>query len=155
MSTVTSAPLVDLEQGTVIDHIPAGKAFLILRMLKLEDHKKHAFMGINLPSNKIRLKDIIKVEGWELSENETTQIAIFAPDATVNIIQNSSVISKYTVKIPPTIAHCIICPNANCITNHEKTSHLFHIDSDRKMIQLRCHFCEKTFSKHEITQYFP
>ena len=153
--SVMTAPLVDLEHGTVIDHIPAGKAFFILRLLKLEDHKSRAFMGINLSSEKMGTKDMIKVEGWELSESETTQIAIFAPQATVNIIQNARVISKSVVKIPRSIAHCIICPNANCITNHEQTSHLFHIDSDRKLIGLRCHFCEKVFSQHEITKYFP
>lgn len=155
MNTVLNAPLLDLEHGTVIDHIPEGKAFLITRLLNLESHKALVSIGMNLSSEKMGLKDMIKVEGWELSPSETTQIAIFAPQATVNIIQNSRVISKYAVKIPSSISHCIICPNANCITNHEPTSHLFHINSDRKMIQLRCHFCEKTFSKHEITQYFP
>lgn len=155
MTSILNAPLVDLEQGTVIDHIPAGQAFFIMRLLKLEALKARAFVGVNLASEKMGFKDMIKVEGRELTENETTQIAIFAPKATVNIIQNSEVVNKYAVKIPTTISHCIICPNANCITNHEQTTHLFHIDSDRKVIRLRCHFCEKTFSKQEITQYFP
>lgn len=153
--SVLTAPLVDLEHGTVIDHIPAGKAFFILKLLKLEDQKSRAFVGVNLFSEKMGSKDMIKVEGLELSEDETSQIAIFAPQATVNIIQDSRVISKSVVKIPLSVSHCIICPNGNCITNHEPTSHLFHIDADRKMIHLRCHYCEKVFSQEEIRQYFP
>jgi aspartate carbamoyltransferase regulatory subunit len=143
-----------LENGTVIDHIPTGKAFFILRLLKLDNHHKQVSVGMHLSSAQMGSKDIIKVEGWELSPNEASQIAIFAPRATVNIIQDYRVIDKYVVKTPPSIAQYIICPNPNCITNHEKTSRLFYIESHRKESQLQCQFCEKVFSRNEINKYF-
>lgn len=138
-----------IKEGTVIDHITAGKAIFLLRILKLESHRKQVTVGLNLPSTKMKFKDLVKVEGWELSENETSQIAIFSPKATISIIRNFRVVNKYVVSLPPVIEEFVICPNPTCITNHEKTRRLFYLTS-RKEIQLRCKYCEKTFSQSEI-----
>lgn len=142
-----------IENGTVIDHIPAGKAILLLRLLKLNAHRREVTVGINLPSTQMVSKDIIKVSGWELSSQETSQIAIFAPRATISIIQNYRVVNKYVVKIPPTIDYGLVCPNPHCITNYEKAISTFYVESHRKEIRLRCKFCEKTFLQHEITNH--
>jgi aspartate carbamoyltransferase regulatory subunit len=57
------------------------------------------------------------------------------------------------VTIPKVISHIIICPNANCITNHEKAERLFFVSHLRKEIQLQCKYCERIFFHHDIVQY--
>ena len=146
-------PVAAIENGTVIDHITAGKAILLLRLLKLETQRNQITVGLNLPSSRFRIKDLIKVSSWELTPKETSQIAIFSPSATINIIQNYRVVNKFTVTIPSTISHIIICPNHNCITNHERAERLFHISHLRKEIQLQCKYCEKIFFMDDISQY--
>lgn len=139
-----------IEQGTVIDHISAGTAIFLLGMLGLDKHHKRVTVGINLPSPKSLIKDIIKVEGWELSPQETSRIAIFSPLATVNIIQNFLVVKKYQVVIPETVENCICCPNPNCITNHENAHRVFIVQAHRHEIQLHCKYCEKTVHHRDI-----
>jgi aspartate carbamoyltransferase regulatory subunit len=146
-------PVAAIENGTVIDHITAGKAILLLRLLKLEMPRYQITLGLNLPSSRFRIKDLIKVSAWELTPKETSQIAIFSPSATINIIQNYRVVNKFAVTIPTTVSHIIICPNQNCITNHEKAERLFFVSSVRKEVQLKCKYCEKSFFLDDITQY--
>lgn len=142
-----------IENGTVIDHIDAGKAIYLLRLLKLSTYSKQMTVGLNLPSSQLKTKDIIKIEGRELSQSETSQIAIFAPQATISIIQNFSVVNKYPVEMPSVIEHFVICPNLNCVTNHERTPRIFDVLSYRKEVQLHCKFCEKIYDLREITNY--
>lgn len=138
-------PVAAIENGTVIDHITAGKAIFLLRLLKLEMHRNQITVGLNLPSSRFKIKDLIKVDSWELTPKESSQIAIFSPSTTINIIQNYRVVNKFNVTIPSTISHIIICPNANCITNHEKTERLFFISHFKKEVQLQCKYCENLF----------
>lgn len=49
-----------IEQGTVIDHIPAGKGLAILRQFKLLHYGNAVTVGFNLPSKTQGSKDIIK-----------------------------------------------------------------------------------------------
>jgi aspartate carbamoyltransferase regulatory subunit len=142
-----------IESGTVIDHIDAGKSILLLRLLKLEAHTMQVTVGINLLSAQMGMKDVIKADKRELSLQEASRIAVFSPQATINIIRNFAVVEKAAVTMPAVIEHCIICPNPQCITNHEKTSRSFDVLTHRKLIQLQCAFCERVWSRHEITQY--
>jgi len=149
-----SLAVVAIENGTVIDHIPAGKGILILQLLALESHRNKVTVGMNLPSAQMKAKDLIKIENRELLFSETSQIAIFAPRATINIIENYHVAKKYVVELPTSIEHFVICPNPRCITNHEKVSRQYEVSSLRKQeILLKCKFCEKTFNRSEINRY--
>lgn len=158
MTTAAKSPPVgsseisvaSIENGTVIDHISAGKAILLMGILKLEGQKNQITVGINLPSSQMGLKDLIKVSGWELTPKETSQIAVFSPHATVNIIQNYQVVKKYNVEIPSVIETVLKCPNSTCITNHEKVATVFYVFSEQKKINLQCKFCEWIFSNKEI-----
>lgn len=142
-----------IENGTVIDHISSGKAVLLLRLLRLDKHDKPVTLGLNLPSSRMKIKDIIKVEGRELSSEETSQVAIFSPMTTLSIIQDYQVVKKFTVRMPDRIAHVIVCPNPHCITQTETTSRLFYVANERKEIQLRCAYCERCYHHHEINRY--
>ncbi|MEI8365991.1 MAG: aspartate carbamoyltransferase regulatory subunit [Parachlamydiaceae bacterium] len=148
-----SHSVASIEHGTVIDHILPGKAILLLRLLKLENHHNQITIGLNLPSGRMKTKDLIKVSGWELTPKETSQIAVFSLGTTINIISNYQVVKKIPVILPETIEDILVCPNANCITHKESTSRRFLVKSHRKEIQMECSFCERCVYLNEITGY--
>ncbi len=52
-----------LENGTVIDHIPADKLFQIVNILHLDTISDQITIGNNLDSNKLGKKGVIKISG--------------------------------------------------------------------------------------------
>ena len=66
-----------IKNGTVIDHVPAGKALSVLKMLGIEgDMSNPVSLVMNVPSKKMGGKDIIKVEDRELTQNELDRLAL-------------------------------------------------------------------------------
>ena len=150
MTSMQTFPVSALENGTVIDHIPSGVALQIVQLLVLSDHHREITIGLNLPSDSLGHKDLIKVSEWELSKEKANQVAILAPNATISIIRDYQVSEKFPVSIPETIQGLISCPNPKCITNHEQALTIFHVEKIRNEIQLTCRYCRNRFSQKEI-----
>lgn len=131
-------------QGTVIDHIPAGQGLKIIDCLQRINNQVRLTVGLNLASQQRGCKDLIKIDHWLLSDNEASQLAVFAPDATINIIRQYQVTRKTKVHLPTQIVGLFACPNSNCISTHEPIETKFY--TQPLSIQLRCHYCEKYFS---------
>lgn len=144
-----------IKEGTVIDHIPAGSAFIILQLLKLSTPKHRISLGLNFSSSSMGHKDLIKIENRALTEKEVHDIAVFAPQATINIIKNYRISSKMAAKLPQAVSRILVCPNPRCITNSESIDTLFHIEEHKQKVFLCCHFCEKIFERNEIKDYRP
>jgi aspartate carbamoyltransferase regulatory subunit len=108
-----------IENGTVLDHLPPGKGVMIAKMLGLMEGSV-VIIGQNLRSTKHGKKDLIKVENRFLTEEECSEIAIVAPNATVNIIRGFAIIEKRNVVVPDIVEGVALCANANCITNKER-----------------------------------
>ncbi|MEM2428402.1 MAG: aspartate carbamoyltransferase regulatory subunit, partial [Candidatus Bathyarchaeia archaeon] len=103
-----------IEDGTVIDHITAGYALAVLRIIGLTGKEGNIIsILMNVPSQKLGRKDIVKVENRELREDEVHKIALIAPNATINIIRNYEVVEKNKVKLPKIIKGVIKCANAS------------------------------------------
>lgn len=139
-----------IKDGTVIDHITAGYALPIIRLLHLVREQRRVTVGLNLVSKRMGNKDLIKVENRQISADEANQIAIFSPHATISIIANFQVTKKFTVSLPESITGVVPCPNPACITNHEPMSTRFYPSSLKHTVQLRCAYCEKVFAREEI-----
>lgn len=144
-----------IKDGTVIDHIPAGNALKIIRLLNLADHKKVVTVGLNLPSKSMGYKDLIKVAGRELSEAEANHVAILAPEASMNIITNYEITKKFKISMPEKIEYVLVCPNPKCITNNERMETCFYVKPNHKQINLQCKYCEKTFKQEDIKDFNP
>lgn len=142
-----------IEEGTVIDHIPAGQALKIIQILKLHNNEKIVTTGLNFPSKTLKFKDIIKVESRELTASEANKVAILAPTATINIIRNFELVKKFPVNIPSRVEKIIICPNPKCITNHERMETIFYTKQYSTDTKLQCHYCEKIFVQNDIKEY--
>ena len=142
-----------IKNGTVIDHIFAGQGLRIVKLLKKNHHNQQVTIGLNLPSKTFGYKDLIKIQNRTLTETEANEIAVFSPDATINIIKNFEITKKIKTDLPDTINNILICSNQNCISNHEKIGTCFFIKEKARQIKLQCHFCEKIFHRDEITEY--
>lgn len=133
-----------IEAGTVIDHIQAGSGLRIVRLLKLTEGRHQVTLGLNLPSKSLEYKDLIKVEGREITIEEANQIALFAPKATINIIRDFRTHLKFKVSLPERVKGILHCPNERCVTNHEELTTHFRVERGF----LSCYYCEKRFA-HE------
>jgi aspartate carbamoyltransferase regulatory subunit len=139
----------EIESGTVIDHIRHGKGLRVLEILEIAgDYQSRVALVMNVPSNKMGKKDIVKVEGKHISEKLIDKIALIAPEASINLIQNSKVIEKRAVKLHSKLVGVVKCPNPKCITNTENIESVFVIEGDRA----RCAFCERLFKSEELIE---
>ena len=137
-----------IKNGTVIDHITAGKVLKVADILNL--HGTDVVMiGMNLASKRIGKKDIIKIENRELSHNEVNSIALIAPKATLTIIKNFEVVKKVSLEMPEYIENLIVCPNPQCITSMEDIPSKFKI-TDNEPPKARCVYCEKKYTIDEV-----
>jgi len=137
-----------IKNGTVIDHIPAGKGMQVADIINISGENV-VMIGISLHSKKVGKKDIIKIENRELSQEEINSIALIAPSATITIIKDFDVIRKAKAEIPELIEGLILCPNPKCITNSENIRTKFMV-TDEKPLQVRCHYCEKKYLVDEV-----
>ncbi len=138
--------------GTVIDHIPAQIGFKLLKLFKLTETDQRITIGLNLPSRELIRKDLIKIENTFLTEQQANQLAMYAPKATVNRIDNYEVVHKHTLSLPDRIDDILICPNSNCISRSESVSSSFAVQKHRQDVHLKCKYCEKEF-EHQAVIY--
>jgi aspartate carbamoyltransferase regulatory subunit len=139
-----------IKNGSAIDHIPPGQALRIIQLLQLTKSKLKITVGMHLPSKKIGIKDLIKIENRTLTENEANEIVVFAPLATINLIENFKVVQKYKTHLPKLMKKVFNCPNPKCITQQEPISSIFYIDQQSKQVLLTCHYCEKVFERDQV-----
>ena len=133
-----------IKNGTVIDHITAGKALQVADILNIANSEKEIMIGVNLLSKKMGKKDLIKIENREISKEEANSIALISPTATLIIIDDYKVVKKFGIDIPKEINNHIICPNSNCITNIENVKTRFEL-ANKNPIEVRCAYCEKKY----------
>ena len=148
MSQVKTIKVNAIKNGTVIDHIAAGKILKVIDILNLTGDNT-VMVGMNLTSNKIGKKDIIKIENRELSKQEVNSIALIAPSATLIIINNFEVVSKTSLDMPEYVEEHIICPNPKCITNSEEIPSKYYINI-AETATARCLYCEKKYLVEDL-----
>ena len=138
-----------IENGTVIDHIPAEKLFTVVSLLGLEHMENNITIGFNLESKKLGTKGIIKIADKFFCDEEINRISVVAPHVKLNIIRDYEVIEKKEVYMPDDLKGIVKCANPKCITNNEPMATLFHV-TDKENCVLKCHYCEKEQRKEEI-----
>ncbi|MFN3557383.1 MAG: aspartate carbamoyltransferase regulatory subunit [Bacteroidales bacterium] len=138
-----------IENGTVIDHIPANAVFQVIKMLKLDVFDQMVLFGTNLESKKFGSKGIIKVSNKFFKPEELNKIALVAPHASIIEIRDFQVSNKTIVEIPNQVSAIVKCFNPNCITNIEVISTRFDV-VDKEDIRLKCHYCEKITVKNNM-----
>lgn len=140
-----------LENGTVLDHIPAENVYKALDLLDLKDIESQITIGINLASKVHGKKGIIKIADIFFEDEELGKLALIAPNATVNVIRDFKVVEKKKLETPKEVIGIAKCKNPKCVTNHQPIKTKFATLQDGDNISLKCHYCEKITSiKHAL-----
>ncbi len=131
-----------IENGTVIDHIPAEKTYQVAQLLRLEKLDVPVTLGNNYLSKKLGRKGIIKVSNKFFTDEEISRLSVVAPKIVLNIIRNFQVIEKKTVETPDVLRGIIRCNNPKCVTNNEPMKTIFRV-TNKELGIVRCHYCDK------------
>jgi len=144
-----------IKDGTVIDHITSGHALDVVKILGITGRRAGVVsVGMNVPSKRLGVKDIVKVEGRVLDASEVDKIALLAPHATINIIKDYKVVEKKRVKLPETIKGIVKCDNPSCISNSsEPVQSKFYVEK-QEPLRLKCHYCGHIMEKVDILKQF-
>ena len=139
-----------IRRGTVIDHIPGGQALNVLAILGIDGTGGDVVsIGMNVPSDRLGRKDVVKVEDRELSQSEVDVLSLIAPAATINIIRDFDVQEKLRVERPERVTGVLECSNPNCITTEgEPVETEFEVLDDG----IRCLYCD-TIIREDIASH--
>ena len=129
-----------IQNGIVIDHISAGKAMELYRILGLDKLDCTVAILKNVTSGKLGRKDIIKIDremelDWDL-------IGYVDPSITVNSIRDGQLVEKRTLKLPERIRGVL-----RCITSVEQELPQEFVLTDREKRVYRCIYCETQAEK--------
>ena len=133
-----------IDNGTVIDHITRGQAFNVLRILGIDASFRNTVSMVVNAEGAEGGKDVVKIQGMELTEKQVAAISLIAPKATVNIIRDYCVVRKSPVRIPDQVSGFVKCVNPNCISNSNEPIDpaFFVIKTENGHHYLRCRYCE-------------
>ena len=139
-----------IKNGTVIDHVAGGQALNVLAIIGIDGSEgEEVSIGMNVPSDRLGRKDVVKVEDRELSQSEVDVLSLIAPAASINIIREYEVIDKHRVERPDTVVGVLECPNHHCITTkNEPVDSRFEVLDDG----VRCEYCD-TIIREELAAY--
>lgn len=129
-----------IKNGVVIDHITAGRAMELYRLLGLDGIGVPVAIITNALSSKKGKKDILKIDADIPVDLDV--IGFVDPGATVNMIKDGAVVEKKKMKLPQILKNVLKCKNPRCITTTEQElPHVFRLtDADHKTY--RCIYCE-------------
>jgi len=129
-----------IQNGIVIDHIPAGAGMELYKLLGLDALDCSVAIIKNAHSNKDGKKDIIKVDS-EIDLN-LDLIGYLAPNAKINFIKDGILVEKRAATLPKALTNVIKCKNPRCITNGEQELDQIFRLTDAAKREYRCIYCE-------------
>ena len=127
-----------IKNGIVIDHITAGKAMQLYKMLGIDQLECCVAVIQNVGSGKMGKKDIIKIDS-SISINLDV-IGYVSPNATINTVENGKIVRKEHIDLPSRLTNIIHCKNPRCITTTEQEIDHVFVLSDKG--EYRCLYCE-------------
>lgn len=136
-----------LDNGVVLDHIPAGRSMDIYNFLDLGKLDCQVAIIKNATSKKMGKKDIIKISG-SIDQIDLDIVGFVSHRITVNIIENNKIVEKRKLHHPARVVNVIRCKNPRCITSIEQElPHIFNL-TDRENVTYRCQYCEEKHTKN-------
>ncbi len=140
-----------IRDGTVIDHINEGKGLKVLEALGIDGSSGNVItIALNMPSGKLNKKDMIKVEGRFLEDDDTNKLAVIAPASTVNIIKDYKLVEKRRVALPNEIDRIFRCSNPDCISNSTERMDSIMDVIDKEHLVLKCRYCNRILDTNEL-----
>ena len=110
--------VTSIQNGIIIDHVPAGTSLKVLDYLKID------------PS-KTKLALIMNVLGF------------VARQATVDVVRGGKIVEKKQPNLPEHIVGVISCVNPRCVTTTEPgIKQMFHLVHSERL-EYRCDYCDE------------
>ena len=134
-----------INDGIVIDHIPAGRAMELYHYLNLDKLDCEVALIKNAPSEKYGCKDIIKIN--QVIDLDLDVLGYIDPHITVDFIQNGQRVSKQHPELPEKLVNVIRCKNPRCITTVEQELPQIFKLTDPEQRVYRCVYCETKESR--------
>ncbi len=100
----------------------------------------------NAKSNKMGVKDIIKVE-CPIENLDLDILGFIDHNITVNIIKDEKIVEKRILKLPKQITNVIKCKNPRCITSIEQGLDQYSSFADRKRKFTAARYCEEKYQR--------
>ena len=119
-----------IKDGVVIDHITAGNAMRIYKLLGFDKLECSVAIIKNVSSKKMGKKDIIKVDSAIPLNLEA--LGYIDPDVTVDVIRDGKLVEKRSVDLPETLHGVLTCKNPRCITSCEQELEQIFTLTDRE-----------------------
>lgn len=135
-----------LNEGFVLDHIPAGMSMSIYHDLKLDTMDCCVAIIKNARSKKMGKKDIIKVE-TPVDMINLDILGFLNHNITVNVIKDGIIVEKKELTLPEKIVNVIKCKNPRCITSIEQGLTQVFLLTDKEKEIYRCQYCEEKYKK--------
>lgn len=144
-----------IKNGTVIDRIPASQSLVVVKLLNLDaDDGSSVAIAMRMQSEKIKVKDIIKIQGRTLTKSELNALGIITPGVTVSFIKNYEVAEKFIVQVPKSFDGIIKCNNPTCATNHgEPIVAKFSVLQEKPLL-VRCKYCDRVMLEQNVLSQF-
>ena len=141
-----------IENGIVLDHIPAGYGLKILEIIHRypEMTEVVASVGLNYSSNRLGRKDMVKLQTAELPASVLQHISMVCSGVTIKRVIDYQVDKKFVVSLPELVLGQARCRNPSCVTNHERdvVTRFRCVDVEAK--RFKCAFCERIFPLQEL-----
>lgn len=135
-----------INSGIVIDHIAAGLGLKIFEKLKLHEADFPVVLLMNVHSNRLGKKDIIKIENK--INLDLTMLGLIDPNITINIIEDNERTKKMSVDIPKEVSGLFPCKNPRCVSNFDDyVTPTFQLAHANGKILYKCNYCD------ELTEY--
>lgn len=135
-----------IQNGTVIDHIPSDKIFQIINLLNLHDVHSPVTIGLNLKSEAMGTKGIVKIADKYFTDAELQQLAVVCQHLTLCVIRDYEIVEKKGIELPQELVGIVRCSNPKCITNNEPMRTRFRVLGS----QLKCHYCNNEVDLDEV-----
>ena len=119
-----------IKDGIVIDHITAGNAMRIYKLLGFEKLECSVAIIKNVSSKKMGKKDIIKIDS-DIPLN-LEALGYIDPDVTIDVIREGVLVEKRRVDLPEKLHDVLKCKNPRCITSCEQELEQIFTLTDRE-----------------------
>lgn len=140
--------ITTIKDGLVIDHIKSGIGIKIFNYLNLDKLNSQVALIMNVKSEKMGKKDIIKIEN-SLSFDYTI-ITLLSPHLTINEVKNGAIYKKIKPELPQKVVDILRCNNPRCITTVESyVPHTFKLINEDKGTY-KCDYCDNIIKLSDL-----
>ena len=136
--------VTSIQNGIIIDHVPAGTALKVLEYLKIDPAKTKLALIMNTDSHMFGTKDIIKIESEEEAEKiDLDVLGLVEITAPVGIVRGGKIVEKKQPTLPEHVGNIIKCVNPRCVTTAEPgIKQMFHLVHSERL-EYRCDYCDE------------